>query len=105
MTAATFSAERPSDPGNLGGLAGRGERIGRAHVGDDLDALGGAERQHRAHPLLEQRIETAFRVFHAGLLGERDRALAEALEHQVLDVALLGQFDRGLDAIARIARA
>ncbi len=104
-TAAIFSDESPERSGDLGGLAGCGERIGRAHIGDDLDALGGADRQHRAHPLLEQRIVTAFRIFHARLLGERDRALAEALEHQILDVALFGEFDRGLDAIARIARA
>src|SRR6478609_5166831 len=37
------------------------------------------------------------------LLRQRDRAFAEAFEHEVLDVALFGEFDRGLDAIARIA--
>src|ERR1700694_3864518 len=69
----------------------------------DLDALGGADRQHRAHPFLKQRIITAVGVFHARLLRQRDRALAETLEHQILDVPLFGEFDRGLDAIARIA--
>ena len=88
---------------DLGGLARGGFRIGRAHIGDDLDALGGAKRQHRAHPLLEQRIVAAVGVLHARLLRQRHRALAEAFEHQVLDVALFGEFDRGLDAIARIA--
>ena len=103
MTAAIFSDESPSDLRDLGGLAGRGDRIGRAHIGDDLDAFGGAGRQHRAHPLLEQRIVTAVGILHARLLRQRDRALAETFEHQILDVALFGEFDRGLDAIARIA--
>ena len=96
---------KPERSCDLGGLARCGDRIGRAHIGDDPDALGGAGRQHRAHPLLQQRIVTAVGVFHARLLRQRDGALAEAFEHEVLDVALLGEFDRGLDAIARIARA
>ncbi len=95
-------AERFRD---LGGPAGGGDRIGRAHIGDDLDALGGADRQHRAHPLLEQRIVAAFGILHPRLLRQRDGALAETLEHQILDVALFGEFDRGLDAIAGIAGA
>src|SRR6202048_1185742 len=77
--------------------------MGRAHIGDDLDAFGGTDRQHRAHPLLEQRVVSAVGVFHARLLRQRDGALAETLEHQILDIALFGEFHRGLDAIARIA--
>src|SRR6202021_216116 len=50
--------------------------IGRAHIGHDLDTLGGAERQHRAHPLFEQRIETSIGVFHARLLRQRDGTLS-----------------------------
>ena len=88
---------------DVGGLARRRFRVGGAHVGDDLDAFGGAERQHRAHPLFEQRVIAAVRIFHPRLLCQRHRAFAEALEHEVLDVALFGEFDRGLDAIARIA--
>ena len=96
---------QPERFGDLGGLARGGDRIGRTHIGDDLDALGGADRQHRAHPLFEQRIVAAVRVFHPRLLRQRDGALAEALEHQIIDVALFGELDRGLDAIARIAGA
>ena len=88
---------------DIGGLARRGFRIGRAHIGDDLDAFGGAERQHRAHPLFEQRIIAAVRILHPRLLRQRHRAFAEAFEHEILDIALFGEFDRGLDAIARIA--
>ena len=96
---------QPHRPGNGSGLARGGERIGRPHIGDDLDAFGGTDRQHRAHPLLEQRIVAQFRILQARLLRQRHRALAQTLEHQILNVALFGEFDRRLDAIARIARA
>ena len=92
-------------PRHARGFACRGERIGRAHIGDDLDAFGGTDRQHRAHPLFEQRIVAGFRILHARLLGERNGTLAQAFEHEILNVALFGEFQRGLDAIARIARA
>ena len=104
-TAAIFSDGQPERFRDLGGLARRGFRIGRAHIGDDLDAFGGAERQHRAHPLFQQRIVAAFRILHPRLLRQRHRALAETFEHQILDIAFFGEFDRGLDAIARIAGA
>ena len=95
-------AERARD---LGGLLRGRFRIGRAHIGDDLDAFCGAERQHRAHALFQQRVVAAFGILHPRLLRQRHRALAEALEHEIVDLALLGELDRGLDAIARIACA
>ena len=104
-TAAIFSDDSPSDLAISAVLRAAATRIGRAHIGDDLDALGGADRQHRAHPFFQQRIVAAFGIFHPRLLRQRHGALAEAFEHQILDVALFGEFDRGLDAIARIARA
>jgi len=51
----------------------------------------------------EQWIMAAVGILHARLLRQRHRSLPEALEHEVLDIALLGEFDCGLDAIARIA--
>ena len=39
------------------------------------------------------------------LLRERDRALGETLEHEIVELAVFGQFHRRLDAIAGIARA
>src|SRR5258708_9759416 len=75
--------------------------MGRVYSGDDLDAPGGAGRQHRAYPLLEQRIVTAVGIFHARLLRQRHGSLTETLEYQILDVTLFGELDRGLDAIAR----
>ena len=95
MTAAIFSDDSPSDPGDAAVLRAAATRIGRAHIGDDLDAFGGADRQHRAHPLFQQRIVARFRILHARLLRQRHRALAETFEHQILDVALFGEFDRG----------
>ena len=104
-TAAIFSDGKPERLRDLGGPARGGDRIGRAHIGDDLDALGGANRQHRAHPLFQQRIVTAFGIFHARLLRQRHRALAQAFEHQILQVAFFGELNRRLDAIAGIAGA
>src|SRR3954469_15153960 len=80
-------------------------RVGGAHIGDDLDAFCTTDRQHRAHSLFEQRIITAVGILHPRLLRQRDGALAEAFEHQVIDAALFGEFDRGLDAVAGIAGA
>ncbi len=92
-------------PRQARGFACRGERIGRPHIGDDLDASSGTDRQHRAHPLFEQGIVAGFRILQAGLLGESNGTLAQAFEHEILNVALFGEFQRRLDAIARIARA
>ncbi len=100
-----LEARQPERTRDLGGLPCGRLRIGRAHIGDDLDAFGGAERQHRAHALFEQRIVAALGILHPRLLRQRHRALAEAFEHEIIDLALLGEFDRRLDAIARIARA
>ena len=96
---------QPHRPGNGSSLARGGKRIGCPHIGDDLDAFGGTDRQRSAHPLLKQRVVAQFRILQARLLRQRHRALAETLKHQILNIALFGEFDRRLDAIARIARA
>jgi hypothetical protein len=96
---------QPQRSCDLAGVARRADGIGGAHIRDDLDALGGAHRQHRAHPFLQQRIEPAVGILHARLLRQRHGALAEAFEHQILDVTLFGEFERGLDAVPRISRA
>ena len=96
---------KPERLRDLGGPARGSDRIGRAHIGDDLDALAGANRQHRAHPLIQQRIVTAIGILHARLLRQRHRALAQTFEYQILQVAFFGELNRRLDAIAGIAGA
>jgi hypothetical protein len=58
-----------------------------------------------SHPLLERRIVAAFGVFHARLPRQRDGTLAETLEYRILEVAIFGEFNRRLTAIAGIAGA
>ena len=86
-------------------LARRGPRIGGAHVGDDPRAVAGRHRQHRPHPFFKKRIVTTVRIELAGTLGQRDGALAEAFEHQVVEFARSGEFHRGFDPVPRIAAA
>src|SRR6185369_6392188 len=87
------------------GAAGGGERVRRAHVGDDAHAPLDRRAEDTAHPRLEQRIEAGVRLAAACLLRERDRALGEALEDEDVEVAALDELERGLDAIARVAGA
>jgi hypothetical protein len=82
-----------------------GERIGGAHVGDDLHALGGAERQHRAKTALQQRIETCVRVFQFRQLRDGDGAFGEALEHEIVQRPVAREFDGRLYPVALKARA
>ena len=79
------------------------DRVRGAHVGDDLHAVGDAGPQHRAEPLGEQRIEAGVGIAPACLLRERDGALGEAFEHEVVEVSAGGEVGRGLDAVARIS--
>jgi hypothetical protein len=63
------------------------------------------ERQQRAHARLEQWIESGGRIGELAQLRQRDGALGEAFERQVIELALRGE-DRGrLQAIALEAAA
>ena len=84
---------------------GRRQWIGRAHVGDDADASGGADRQHRLEPRDQQRIVAGIGTRQPFLLGERDGALGEALEAEIGDVAFRGEFHGRVDPVARVAGA
>ena len=77
-----------------------GQRVGRAHVGDDAYAATHASGQHGAHARFQQRVEAGFGVFLPGLLRQRNGALGQAFEDQVVDGAMLGQFKRRFDAVA-----
>ena len=52
---------------------------------------------------MKQRVIAAFRILHPGLLRQRHCPFTETFEHEILDIALFSEFDRRLDAIARIA--
>ena len=52
---------------------------------------------------LEQRVEARRRIATLLLLRQCDRPLGEALEDQVVEPTVFGQFHGGLDAIARVA--
>ena len=85
--------------------ARRRDRVGCAHVGDDADPVAHAQAQHRPHPRRQQRVEPALGVAALGLLGQRDGALGQAFEDQIVQRAMLDQLDRRLDPVARIAGA
>ena len=68
------------------------------------DALAAAGGQHGPHPLVQQRVVAGGRILQLGALRQRDRALGQAFEDQVVDPALFGQLDGGLDAVARNSR-
>ena len=81
----------------------RGERIGRAHVGDHGDPLLHASGQHRAHALFQQRVVTVRGILRTAQLRQGDRAFGQAFENQRIEFAALGQVLRGIDAVAGIA--
>jgi hypothetical protein len=85
--------------------AGGADRIGRAHIGDDLYFIGDAGAEHHLETLAQQWIEARIRLPLPHLLRQRDRALRQALEHEIVEAPALGKIDRGLDAIAGVPGA
>ncbi len=67
--------------------------------------LRGAGRQHRAHPLGEQRIVAGSRIVHPAELRQGDGALGQALEDEVVEPPVLGELHGRLDPIAGVAGA
>jgi hypothetical protein len=51
-------------------------------------------RQYQRHPLVQAWRIAQFGVAAAGKVLARDRPLGQALEHEIVDVALFGQFKR-----------
>ena len=86
------------------GLPG-GLRVCGAHVADHPHPLAHAGWQHGAHARLQHRVVAVARVFRAAQLRQRDGALGQALEHQRVQPAPLGQGLRGVDAVTRVAGA
>jgi len=73
-----------------GGRAG----IGDTHVGNDCRPVGVTMPQHAAHAGAQLRVIAACRVQHAVAMAERHGALADALEHQVVQRTALREIDR-----------
>jgi hypothetical protein len=81
---------------------GRGTaRIGDPHVGDQPGAVRDAERQDGAQAPLEERIVAGIRVRHAIAMAERKRALADAFEHDRIELSLGDQVHRRVETIGR----
>ena len=80
-------------------------RIRGSHVGDQRHAAPVARREHGLHAFAKKGIEAGLWIARLRLLRQRDRALGQALEHEVVEVAAFDQFDGGLDAVVRVARA
>jgi hypothetical protein len=79
--------------------------IGCAHVGDERDAARVARREHGLHTFAKKGIEAGLRIACLRLLCQGDRALGQALEHQVVEVAAFDQLDGGLNTVVRVAGA
>ena len=84
---------------------GRGERIRRAEVADQANAATLEDRQQRLDALGQPRVVAARRIAPPAQLRERDGALGEALEHEIVELAALGEVERRIEAVAREARA
>jgi hypothetical protein len=63
------------------------------------------QRENGAKPLRQKRIVAAGRILELRLLGQSNSTFSEALEHQILKVALLSELDGRLDPVAGIACA
>jgi hypothetical protein len=94
-----LQARQPVAAGDIRDHFGGGQRVGRAHVGDDPDAAPRAVPEHRVHPLGQPRVEPRPRVTPPLPLREGDGPLSEALEYQVVQLPVLGQLGGGLNAV------
>jgi hypothetical protein len=84
---------------------GRRQRIGRAEIADERDAASLDDGQKRLDALGQASIVAACRITPAAQLRERDGALGQALEDEIVELAALGQVERRIEAIARESRA
>ena len=85
--------------------AGAGRRVGGAHVADDADVALDAGRQHQRHAVVQARRVAELGIAAARQVLAGDRALGEAFEDEIVDLALLGQFERRFEPVVRGAGA
>jgi hypothetical protein len=81
------------------------QRVGRTHVADDAGAMGKAGGQHGAHAGSQHQVIACIRVFGPLQLRQGNRALGQAFEHQIVQLALIGQLHGGRDAVTRVTCA
>ena len=86
-------------------VARRGGRVRGAHVADDPHAVLQARRQHRPHPVEQPRRIALVGILQPGEVLARDRALGEALEREIVDLAPLGELDCRRDPVVGKARS
>ena len=83
-------------------LFGRGDGIGRPHVGDDLHWMIPQQRQHPLHAILQKSIVSLLRVRRTIFLRQRDGPFRQAFKHDVIDVASADVFQCRLNAVTGI---
>ena len=94
-----LTSVRPARLDHVTHAAGGGMRIRGSHVGDQRHAAPVARREHSLHAFAKKRIEAGLWIARLRLLRQGDRALGQALEHEVVEVAAFDQFDGGLNAV------
>ena len=77
-----------------------GDRIRRAHIGQQAHAVALRHRQQQLHAPREQRVVAVVRILQLPQLRERDGALGEALEPEVGEPGALGEHHRRLEPVA-----
>ena len=80
-------------------------RVGGAEVAHQPGLVAAERGGERADPAVEARVVAGRGVLQASLLAERDRPFGEALEHEVVELAVLDEVDGGADAVTGEAGA
>ena len=90
--------------GDRGDLRRCAIRIGGAQIADQPEAPPREHGQQRFDAFGQPAVEATGRLAPSPQLGERDRALGQAFEHQVVERAVFGERDRRVEAVAGEAR-
>ena len=98
-------AGQPHFPRELGDLARGAERVGRAHVRHDPNALFTRDREHRPHAQFEQRVVAERLVLDPRALRQCDGPLGQAFEDEIVETPVSREFDGRLDPVAGVSRA
>jgi len=78
------------------------QRVGCAHIGDDARALLQADWQYSPHALGQQRVKAFVGVLLTFELRQRNGALGQALEHEVVELPVASELDGWRDAVTEL---